>query len=95
MFLKRINTWDQLSANAVYERMAKVIETGGIKTQAYDGRSAHGLRRTAASDVYKKSQNDVVAVQQMLGHENLKSTQHYIGLNNPEELRKKMNGRNY
>ncbi len=93
--LKRINTWDQLSANAVYERMAKVIETGGIKTQAYDGRTAHGLRRTAASDVYKKSQNDVVAVQQMLGHENLKSTQHYIGLNNPEELRKKMNGRNY
>lgn len=49
------------------------MRTAGVKSRALDGRSAHALRRTAASDVMDRS-GDVRAVQCMLGHERLETT---------------------
>lgn len=66
-----------------------------IKTRALDGRSAHALRRTAASDVMERSR-DVRAVQAMLGHERLETTaRSYLRPVSMDALRDAMSGRPY
>jgi integrase len=66
-----------------------------IKARALDGRSAHALRRTAASDVMDRCR-DVRAVQAMLGHERLETTARaYLRPVTIEALREAMSGRTY
>jgi len=66
----------------------------GLKGGAYDGRSAHALRHTAASDVLDHCQ-DVRVVQQMLGHANVSTTSVYLRRAKLGELREAMEGRPY
>jgi integrase/recombinase XerC len=87
-------SFDPLTSSALNHRMIRVFEVSGVKSRAYDGKSAHSLRATAATDVYRGCL-DVRAVQAMLGHSHLSSTQHYIELATAEHLRDAMAGRRY
>ena len=87
-------TFEALTESSINQRMARIFEGAGVKRAAYDGMSAHGLRATAATDVYEKTL-DIQVVKEMLGHEHLSSTQHYVGLASPERLRAAMSGRRY
>lgn len=71
------------------------MTAAGLKARAYDGRSPHGLRRTAASDVMDRSGN-LRAVQEMLGHASIHTTAaHYLRPVTMEQLREAMEGRDY
>lgn len=86
--------FDAMTASAINHRMLRIFELSGIKRGPHDGKSAHSLRATAATDVYRGCL-DVRMVQAMLGHDHLSSTQHYIELASPEHLRDAMAGRRY
>lgn len=71
------------------------MRDANVKTRALDGRSAHALRRTAASDVMDAS-GDVRVVQAMLGHERLETTaRSYLRPVSQEAMREAMSGRPY
>lgn len=42
--------------------------------------SAHSMRKTYAYKIYKESDNDIVAVKELLGHRSTEETKAYIGL---------------
>jgi site-specific recombinase XerD len=71
------------------------MRDAGVKHRPLDGRSAHALRRTCASDVLDHS-GDLRAVQEMLGHRRLETTaRSYLRPVSLEQLRKAMEGRHY
>lgn len=74
--------------------VAKWMRSAGVKVAARDGRSAHALRHTAASDVLDQG-HPITAVQQMLGHAHLATTAIYLRRARLEDLRKAMGGRDY
>ena len=66
------------------------MEQAGLKAGAYDGRSAHALRHTAASDLYD-STRDVKAVQRFLGHANVATTDRYLRAGDDDVIRAGLN----
>lgn len=66
------------------------MESAGLKAGAYDGRSAHALRHTAASDLYDATK-DVKAVQRFLGHANVATTDRYLRAGEDEVIRAGLN----
>lgn len=70
------------------------MRLAGVKVRALDGRSAHALRRTCASDVADRA--DLRVVQQILGHSDLAVTsRHYLRPVPLDEMREAMEGRSY
>ena len=71
------------------------MRAAGVKVSALDGRSAHGLRRTAASDVMDAC-GDITVVQEMLGHREVDTTaRHYLRRVTVAHMREAMEGRTY
>lgn len=71
------------------------MKGAGVKACQGDGRSAHGLRRTAASDVMEACK-DVRLVQLMMGHADPNTTvKLYIAAAEAPNLRSAMEGRTY
>lgn len=66
-----------LSAQTVGDLVRVWLRTAGLKSGPWDGRSAHALRHTCASDVLDHC-GDLRTVQEMLGHAQLSSTQIYL-----------------
>lgn len=66
-----------LRPNTVGDHVRAWMRAAGVKTGAWDGRSAHALRHTCASDVLDRC-GDLRTVQEMLGHAQLTSTQIYL-----------------
>jgi integrase/recombinase XerC len=83
-----------LSPTALSKLVSKWMAAAGVKRQNYDGRSAHALRHTCASDVFEGSR-DLRAVQEMLGHQNLATTAIYLRRADLRRLRVAMEGRRY
>lgn len=83
----------RLSAAWISKRTAKLMAQAGVHRPG-DGRSAHALRHTAASDVLDRC-HDVRTVQQMLGHASLATTQIYLRSADLGTLREAMSGRDY
>lgn len=73
--------------------VSEAMQAAGVKRYAYDGRSAHALRHTAALHVLEQS-HDLRAVQQMLGHTSLGTTGWYLR-GDVRGIRKAMAGRRY
>lgn len=48
----------------------------------------HSLRKSGAVDIYKKFGNDIIAIQKILGHNSISTTQIYLGMSD-EEIKKK------
>lgn len=67
-----------LTAGHISKSVSRWMLDAGIKGRAGDGVSAHPLRHTAATTVLKAS-GDLQAVQHMLGHASLATTQRYLG----------------
>lgn len=71
------------------------LVAAGVKSRALDGRSAHALRRTCASDIADAGW-DVRVVQHVLGHARLETTAaHYLRPVSPKVMREAMEGRSY
>lgn len=70
------------------------MRLAGVKLTSYDGRSAHALRHTAASDVLDHC-GDLRVVQQMLGHQHLSSTSVYLRRVGARRMLEAMEGRKY
>ncbi len=86
-------TVQALTAQRVSELVAEVMEYAGVHVRG-DGKSAHAIRHTAASDVLDAC-HDVRLVQQMLGHASLATTQRYLRRADLNQLREAMGGRDY
>lgn len=93
--LIRTRTGARLAPHTIGVYVNRWMTAAGVKTRAYDGRSPHGLRRTAASDVMDRS-GDLRAVQMMLGHASIQTTAaHYLRPVTMDQLRDAMEGRPY
>lgn len=66
----------------------------GVKACALDGRSAHALRRTCASDIADAT-GDVRIVQEVLGHARIETASRYVRRVPLDALRRAMEGRDY
>lgn len=64
----------RISNNMVYRMIKKNIQRAGLDPEVY---SPHKLRHTAATLMYKYGNVDVRALQEILGHEHLSTTQIY------------------
>lgn len=80
--------------NTISTLVSRWMRTSGVKVAARDGRSAHALRHTAASDVLDQGAH-ITTVQAMLGHQHLATTAVYLRRARLEDLRKAMGGRDY
>lgn len=94
MFRPLRRTRDNLSPRAITAIISDRMRQAGLKRAPYDGRSSHALRHTAASDTLEHSR-DLRAVQQMLGHQSLQTTQVYLRRADLGRLRTAMEGRTY
>ncbi|HET7736438.1 MAG TPA: tyrosine-type recombinase/integrase [Nocardioidaceae bacterium] len=83
-----------LSAETISTYMSRWMSEAGLKVGRWDGRSAHALRHTAASDVLDRC-HDLRVVQEMLGHQHLSSTSIYLRRAGMAQLREAMEGRYY
>lgn len=66
-----------LSNSRVGQMVRGWMEAAGVKQRPYDGRAAHALRHTLATNVVAV-EPDLRVVQQILGHQSLTSTQVYL-----------------
>ncbi|MTI48119.1 site-specific tyrosine recombinase/integron integrase [Sporosalibacterium faouarense] len=75
---------NRLSPKAVQYMVKKYVKLAGLDSEKY---SPHKLRHTAATLMYKHGNVDIRALQQILGHENVSTTQIYTHIDD-ERLRK-------
>lgn len=84
-----------LSAKTLSGYLRGWLIAAGVKVRPLDGRSAHALRRTCASDVADKW-GDPRVVQAMLGHARLETTvAFYLRRATIDQMRQAMEGRAY
>ena len=77
----------RISNRAIQRRIDKYLEDAGFDTSIY---STHKLRHTAATLMYKHGNVDIRALQEILGHENVATTQIYTHIDD-ERLRNAVN----
>jgi site-specific recombinase XerD len=66
-----------ISNSRIGQMVRGFMEAAGVKQRPHDGRAAHALRHTAATNVVAV-EPDLRVVQQFLGHASLTSTQRYL-----------------
>jgi len=74
---------NRMSNRAIQHMIDKYLEKAGLDTSIY---STHKLRHTAATLMYKYGNVDIRALQEILGHESVSTTQIYTHIDN-ERLR--------
>ena len=77
----------RISNRAVQSTIDKYLKKAGFDTSVY---STHKLRHTAATLMYKYGNVDIRALKDILGHENISTTQIYTHLDD-EDLKKAVN----
>ncbi len=82
LFLSKRRT--RLSVRAVQYMVKKYVKKAGLDPNMY---TPHKLRHTAATLMYKHGNVDIRALQQILGHENISTTQIYTHIDD-DRLRK-------
>lgn len=75
---------NRMSTRAVQHMIDKYLQLSGLDTSVY---STHKLRHTAATLMYKYGNVDIRALQEILGHENVSTTQIYTHIDD-DRLRK-------
>ncbi len=78
---------NRISVRAVQHMVKKYIKKAGLDPQKY---SVHKLRHTAATLMYKHGNVDIRALQQILGHTSVATTQIYTHLDD-DKLRQAVN----
>lgn len=84
LFLSRLNK--RISAKTVQWMVYKYLEQAGLEAKHY---SVHKLRHTAATLMYQSGNVDVRVLKDILGHEQLNTTQIYTHVSN-ENMRSAM-----
>ena len=79
LFLSKRKT--RISVKMVQVVVKNALEKAGLDTKIY---SAHKLRHTAATLLYKHGHVDVRALQEILGHKHLSTTQIYTHVSNDQ-----------
>ena len=79
LFLSRLNK--RIGRQAVQLMVYHYLEEIGLEGQHY---SVHKLRHTAATLMYQHGDVDVLVLKEMLGHENLATTQIYTHIENKQ-----------
>lgn len=74
----------RISPKTVQYIVKKYIESAGLDTERY---SAHKLRHTAATLMYKHGKVDIRALQEILGHESISTTEIYTHVDS-DQLKK-------
>ena len=74
----------RMSNRAIQHMIDRYLKQAGFDTSIY---STHKLRHTAATLMYKHGNVDIRALQEILGHESVSTTQIYTHIDN-EGLRK-------
>lgn len=74
---------NRMSNRAIQHMIDRYLEKAGLDTSIY---STHKLRHTAATLMYKYGNVDIRALQEILGHESVSTTQIYTHIDN-ERLR--------
>lgn len=74
---------NRMSNRAIQHMIDRYLEKSGLDTNIY---STHKLRHTAATLMYKYGNVDIRALQEILGHESVSTTQIYTHIDN-ERLR--------
>lgn len=77
----------RMSNRAIQHMIDKYLEQAGLDTNVY---STHKLRHTAATLMYKYGNVDIRALQEILGHESVSTTQIYTHIDD-ERLRDAVN----
>lgn len=77
----------RMSNRAIQHMIDRYLEKAGFDTSVY---STHKLRHTAATLMYKHGNVDIRALQEILGHENVSTTQIYTHIDD-ERLREAVN----
>lgn len=77
----------RISNRAVQSTIDKYLKKAGLDTEIY---STHKLRHTAATLMYKYGNVDIRALKDILGHENISTTQIYTHLDD-EDLKEAIN----
>lgn len=83
-----------LHAATISSYVSRWMADAGLKTAQRDGRSAHALRHTCASDVLDGGA-DLRVVQEILGHQHLSTTSIYLRRASVGQMREAMEGRTY
>ncbi len=76
LFLSRLNK--KMTTRAIHDIVKKYITSAGLDSEKY---SAHKLRHTCATLLYQYGKVDIRAIQEILGHSSLNTTQIYTHLN--------------
>ena len=71
-------TGKRLSARRVEQIVARCLQSAGLSGRGY---SPHKLRHTAATLLYQYGNADMLALKEILGHENVSTTQIYTHIN--------------
>lgn len=71
-------TGKRLTARRVEQIVARCLESAGLAGRGY---SPHKLRHTAATLMYQHGNVDMLALKEILGHENVSTTQIYTHIN--------------
>ncbi len=79
LFLSRLGT--RISKQMVQKVVEKYLDAAGL---SYKHFSTHKLRHTAATLMYQEGGVDVLALKEILGHEQLSTTQIYTHINNKQ-----------
>ncbi len=79
LFLSRLGT--RISKQMVQKVVEKYLDASGL---SYKHFSTHKLRHTAATLMYQEGGVDVLALKEILGHEQLSTTQIYTHINNKQ-----------
>ncbi|MFA5576082.1 MAG: tyrosine recombinase XerC [Tissierellaceae bacterium] len=77
LFLSKRNK--RMSNRAIQHMIDRYLEKAGLDTSIY---STHKLRHTAATLMYKYGNVDIRALQEILGHESVSTTQIYTHIDN-------------
>lgn len=77
LFLSRLD--QRISAKTVQAMVYKYLRRAGLESKQY---SVHKLRHTAATLMYQSGQVDVRVLKEILGHEQLNTTQIYTHVSN-------------
>lgn len=68
---------NRLGPERISGLVGKLVVAAGVKVRRHDGRSAHGLRAAAASDLYEAC-HDPAVVQEFLGHASMATGAIYL-----------------
>lgn len=77
MIRSHLDGYSRIGANRISNIVQRIVRDAGLKVRNWDGRSAHGLRAAAASDLFDVC-HDPTVVQAFLGHANLQTVQVYL-----------------